>query len=195
MSTWREDVIHTETRQVTGTGTLTATISGAPVEEATDWSLGLHAQQLVIINLPSGHGFAAGSHLYINGTTNYDGVREVTTVTSSGITIKVDKFVAETPAGTETAAFTVAPGADFILLEMNLHLSSASATVENFVVTLDANAGSAYDEVIFTQAMNGEADVSWIGERRFADGDRLDFTHANSNSRTYGLTVKYRRIR
>ena len=193
MSTWNERTTHTETRQVTGTGTLSATISGAPVEEATDWSLGLHAQQLVIINLPTGHGFAAGSHLYIDGTTNYDGVKEVTDATSSGITIKVDKFIAETPAGTETVGFVVAPNQPFILREINLNLDTAPTTSENFVCTLDANRGANWDRIIFSQDVATYTDISETKMNiDFMRGDKLRFTLPNTDGRTYSLDVKYR---
>jgi len=192
-STWKETTTHIESRQITGTLNLDATIAASAVVDATTNS-DFTAQGLVTITTTDAHGFLGG-HVYINGTTNYDGMREISSVTTSGITFKVNKYVAETPGGTETVGFTVDPATDFVLLEINLHLSSAASTSENFTCTLDANAGSAYDYVVFSQDVNTYADINFSGERYFENGDKLVFALPNTDGLTYGLDVKYRRIR
>jgi len=175
-----------ETRQCTGTLNLDTTISGAAVVD--------NGNGTVTLETNDAHGFLAGSQLYIEGLTNYNGTCEVTEVTTSGITIKKN-YIAETPDGTETIGFVVDPGCDFRLLEASLHLSAAAATEEEFVCTLDAHAGSAYDEVVFSEDVNGHANIVWSGERLFVNGDKLRFTLPNTDGRTYGLMIKYLRIR
>lgn len=193
--TYKQGNLHIETRKVSGTLDLSATISGTAVTDATTLGDGLSSQRLMNFTTTDAHGFLADSQIYIEGTTNYDDTHIIDSVTTSGITIRVNKYTAETPGGTETVKFAIAPGCEWVLLEVNLHLSAASATVEDFTATLDAGAGSNYDQVIITKAMNTVVDYSWIGERYFESGDVLRFAHANTNGRTYGLICKYRRIR
>lgn len=186
-ATYKEGSLKIETRTVTGTADLSATLSsGTAVVDNSDGT--------VTLTTSDAHGFLAGSHLYIEGTTNYNGTQLLTAVTTSGITFKND-YTAETPDGTETAKFIVAPECDFVLLEVSLHLSAAAATVENFVCTLDANAGAAFDQNLITEDVNGHADLAWTMEKYCMDDDKLVFTLPNTDGRTYGLEVKYRRIR
>ena len=194
-TTFRENTLHMENRQITGTADLSATlVSGTAVVDATVAD-GYAGEKLVTLTTSDAHGFAVGSQIYIEGTTNYNGTHDVTAVTTSGITIRVPKYVAETPDGTETVAFVVDPECDFVLYQIDLHLSAAAATSENLVVTLDANAGSAYDLVVVTQDVNTLADYTWTGERYFWNGDKLRFVMPNTDARTYGMEVKYRRVR
>lgn len=186
-ATYREQSLIIETRQVTGTADLSATLSsGTAVVDNGDGT--------VTLTTSDAHGFLAGSHLYIEGTTNYNGTRYISSVTTSGIIFKND-YTAETPDGTETIKFTVDPECDFVLLQVNLHLSAAAATVEDFVCGLDADIGSAFDQNIITEDVNGHADLGWSTEKYYMNGDKLVFTLPNTDGRTYGLNIKYRRIR
>jgi hypothetical protein len=193
-TTFRENTLHMESRQITGTLDLTATLAATAVVDATART-GFLDSALVTLTTAAAHGFLAGSQVYIEGTTNYDGTHDVTSVTASGITIRVPKYVAETPNGTETVKFVVDPECDFVLYQIDLHLSAAAAASENFVATVDANAGSAYDGNILTQNVNGLADINWSGEKYFFNGDKIRFQLPNTDSRTYGLSVLYRRVR
>ena len=76
------------------------------------------------------------------------------------------------------------------LESVKLHLSSAGGA-GSFTITVDANAGSTYDIIVFTQDMTTATDVIWIPERPlvFQSGDKLIFSYANANNRTYGLEV------
>ena len=190
---YNESNLIIETRQISGTADLEATmVSGTAVVDATvDGKYGTGIVTFATTDAPA---FVSGQ-MYIEGTTNYDGTHEILSVTTSGITVRTNKYVAETPVGTETIGFVIDPKCDWILYEINLHLSAAAATSENFVATLDANAGSAYDLVVFSQDVNGVSDLTSIGERYFFNGDKLRFTLPNSDGRTYSLKVVYRRIR
>ena len=76
--------------------------------------------------------------------------------------------------------------------EFRIHLSAASATSEDLVVTVDSASGSAYDINILTEDMNAVQDlrISCL-DLLLLDGDVLTFTWANSDSRTYGLEIIY----
>jgi len=195
-TTYRENTLHMESRQIAGTADLSATLSsGVAVVDATAYGEGLDSQRLVTLTTSDAHGFAADSQVYIEGTTNYDGIHDVTAVTTSGITIRVPKYVAETPDGTETVKFAIDPGCDFVLYEATLTLSDEASTSENFVMQLDSRLGSSYDHNILKQDVDGYSDIHWSGERFFFEGDIIRFTLPNSDSLTYGLEVKYRRVR
>lgn len=186
-ATYKEQSLIIETRHATGTADLSATLSsGTAVVDNGDGT--------VTLTTSDAHGFLAGSHLYIEGTTNYNGTRYISSVTTSGITFK-DNYKAETPDGTETTKFTVDPECDFVLLQVNLHLSAAAAATEDFVCDLDANIGSAFNQNIITEDVSGHANLGWSMEKYYMNGDKLVFTLPNTDGRTYGLEVKYRRIR
>ena len=60
-------------------------------------------------------------------------------------------------------------------------------------------AGAAYDAVIYTVdfSVGSLTDVVWIADKAmpFSAGDKINITWANTNGRTYGLKVFYRRAR
>ena len=145
------------------------------------------------------HGFSAGSRIFIEGTTAYNGLWQINTLPDANSFTLLHQvggastFAAETFAGTETGKVVLAPGVPFKLLEMGIHLSSASATAENLTVTLDANKGAAWDEVILSQGMNTVADYAYIFDtpRVFEAGDKLRWAWTNTNARTWAMTIKY----
>ena len=76
-------------------------------------------------------------------------------------------------------------------LVVKMHLSAASATSENFTVTLDSTTGAAYDAVLYTKDMDTVADVLvQITDVFAATGDKLVFAWANTDTRTFGMTVE-----
>lgn len=96
---------------------------------------------------------------------------------------------------------TLNPGFDFELLEVRLHLSAASATAENFTVTLDSGTNAVYDAKLLSKDMNGVQDYIFTftdtGQgvsRYFENGDEIDFAWTNTNARTWGLEVLIRRV-
>ena len=93
--------------------------------------------------------------------------------------------------GSSAIATTVAPGRPFQLEEVRIHLSAAGGA-GNLTVTMDAGAGSAYDTVLQTQDMTSVTDYVWKPTRPIVcthASDEIDIAWANTNSKTYGLTV------
>jgi len=104
--------------------------------------------------------------------------------------VQVTRAIATGSAALDT---TLAPGEAFRIVEVRIHLSAASATSENFTITLDSYAGDAYDVVLKSQDLNGLSNFVWVpeDERYFHKNDELDFAWANTNTRTYGLEILY----
>lgn len=106
---------------------------------------------------------------------------------------KIKRVPVITPTtGTGTAIATLAPAAAFHLLGIRLHLGSALAAAETLTVTLDANAGAAYDVVLFTLDL-GTPDIRDLvipfgGEEDFfVSGDKIVIAlSANTGSDTWG---------
>jgi len=151
-----------------------------------------------IVKIPcTGHGFVAGSMIGIRGSTNYDGTYEIIDddpdSDSNAFTIYAT-YVSEEFSGSETVRPELEPGVPFQVLEARLHLSAVGGAAENYVITLDSGHGSAFDIDLVTENMNAQADIDtdWTDTYHFFnDDDRLLFTYANSNGKTWGLEVKY----
>ncbi len=107
---------------------------------------------------------------------------------------KVDFLVAPTitsTTGTDTAIATLAPGAEFRLLGIRFHLGSALAAAETLTVTQDANAGAAYDTLLYSQDL-GTADIrdvvlTFEDSDFYVSGDDIVVTlSANAGGDTWG---------
>ena len=104
-------------------------------------------------------------------------------------------FTVYTDRATNTTgaiALTVSPILPWQLEEIKIHLSAAGGA-GNLTVTLDANAGAAYDAIILTQDMTTIIDLVYTPERQlqFDASDKLVIAWANASNRTYGVEVKY----
>lgn len=137
------------------------------------------------------------THIYVLGTTNYDGLRVIETVATNTIDI-IAPFVAETDlAGTEE----LFPGLKFnepwFFCGFHLHQSADGGASENFTITLDAAAGSYFDTVLYTIPMNGVTDYVEILSPDemipLAGNDLIKCAYANTNDKTWGLTLFARR--
>ena len=101
---------------------------------------------------------------------------------------------------TDAAAIATAvnPAVKFRLLAVMVHLSAAPTTSENFLVTLDAGDGAAYDTVLAKQDLSAGSLTDYVaifGEGfEFEADDHIDITWTNTNARTYGLRVVYELI-
>lgn len=89
---------------------------------------------------------------------------------------------------------TFAPAKEFQFEEVRIHLSAASSTSENFIITLLSVKGSVYNVVLYTRDMDTLQDLVYqpTKEHKFEDGDRLSFTWTNTNLRTYGMEIIYK---
>jgi hypothetical protein len=180
-----EDVI-----EATGAKTFTATLAASAVVDNGDGT--------VKLTTAAAHGFLAPSVLYVTGTTNYDGMRTVTSIpTVTTLNIKAP-YVAETPGGTETVSLALyrADGETWELTSFEIHLSAASATSEDLTINKDDNAGAAWDVNLLTKDMDTvkdyvrQFDPPWSFEAK----DVIQFAWSNSDSRTWGVTIRYRRV-
>ena len=98
---------------------------------------------------------------------------------------------------TLSANYSTSSQFEYELLGVRLHVKGvAPTTTENFTVTLDATEGSPYDVVHYTKDMDGINDVVWVPPKPlyFVVGDELDFAWTNTETKQYGLAVRYRRL-
>jgi len=113
-------------------------------------------------------------------------------------TTLLQKATVVTPTtGAGTAIATLNPVADFHFSGLTLHIGSALAPGETLTVTLSANAGNAYDTVLFTQDM-GTPDIrdvvlDYEGKLYdFVSGDQIVIAlSANVGADTWGCQTKH----
>lgn len=86
---------------------------------------------------------------------------------------------------------TITPSSAFLLDSIRIHLNAAGGS-GNLTITVDANAGAAYDAVLATQDMTAITDYLYQPTRPipFSDGDKLIITWPNAGAKTYGMEVK-----
>ncbi len=84
---------------------------------------------------------------------------------------------------------------NFVLSCVKFHMGATGGAVEDFTAIADSATTSAYDVKLLTQNMYTTQDILWIPERSisFNAGDILKFDYTNTNGRTWGLEVVYRR--
>lgn len=91
-------------------------------------------------------------------------------------------------AGSGALAATLAPGEDFAIHEIRLHLGGSGAA-ENFTATLNSSFGATYDAVLLAISTDGVTDVVSVQNRYFRKGDEIDFALTNTNDEAWGLEV------
>lgn len=138
--------------------------------------------------------------IYVKGTTNYGGLRKIIAVGTTTIDIAA-KYVAETPAGTETTfpGFRFNHPVEFV--GFGLHLSGAYGNTDNLTIVIDAARGAAWDVTKYTLAMNGVqnsmvdlTNLSTINNTIEAN-DIVAFSWINAaTAKTWGLTLVTRRL-
>jgi hypothetical protein len=78
---------------------------------------------------------------------------------------------------------------------VSLKLSAAASTSENVTITLDSGNGAAYDVVLvaFDPSVIGGTSFVWIPDYvlTLGAGDKIVVTYTNTDTRTYGLQVRY----
>ena len=103
-----------------------------------------------------------------------------------------------TGAGAIAATMTVPVGTTYRLVSVSLHNSAAPTTSENLTITLDANAGAAYDTLLYTIDLAAAAvtDLMWSpDEEKFLEGgDAIDVAYANTDVVTYGVQITVKEV-
>ena len=79
------------------------------------------------------------------------------------------------------------------LISISLALNAAPTTSENFTVTLDANAGAAYDVLLYSLDLSAGSttDLVWFPDEPLLleGGDAIDVAYTNTDTVTYGLQI------
>lgn len=101
--------------------------------------------------------------------------------------------------GAAAIAYTLNPSFAFELIEWTLKLNTVPTTSESLTAKKNASAGAVYDVPIYAKdlaTLTPTPEIYFSCEPEefcFEAGDTLDFAWTNSDSRTYGLQIKYRR--
>ena len=119
--------------------------------------------------------------------------RKVDVVGMSGATSA--KTVA-TGTGAIAASGTVATGSTYQLVSVSIHFDAAPTTSEDLTITLDANAGAAYDLLLYTldPSASSVTDILWQPDQDLVleAGDAVDVAYTNSDGNTYGVQITFR---
>jgi len=99
-----------------------------------------------------------------------------------------------TDNGTSALSVQVAPGFDWELIGIKLHLD-ANGGSGDLTITEDADAGAEHDVVLFRADMANVKDVVWLPERAIPMGadDTVTVAWANTGGATWGLQAYYAR--
>jgi len=108
-----------------------------------------------------------------------------------------EKACQDIATGSGAMAVTFDPEGSCKILQINLHLNAASATSEDLVISLDSVNGTAYDVNVVTHNMDTVKDLIIsahdINDFVMFAADKLTFAWTNTNTRTWGLEIIYRR--
>jgi len=190
MNTWDKKNIIIDRSRLYGTGALNGTLANSAVINNGDGTVGI---------VITAHGLIDGTHIIITGTTNYDGIHEITVADANTVNITA-AYVAETPAGTETYAIYfdmynvlhMLPGG-WRILQTRLTLDAAGAD-EALSQTLDHNSGDTWNVPLGSVNANG-ALGGIIDRTQYSDYlgsyDGLVMNYANTGGVTWGLEFLY----
>ena len=92
-----------------------------------------------------------------------------------------------------SSSLTVPASRTYKLISVTLALNTAPTTSENFTITLNANAGAAYDVLLYSLDLSAGSttDLVWFPDEQLLleGGDAIDVAYTNTDSRTYGLQI------
>lgn len=102
-----------------------------------------------------------------------------------------------TATGSGALSETISYPQAFQLEEVRIKVGSAPTTVENLTITIDSSAGAAYDTLLAAIPMAGVTSYVWIPDKAAlcVAGDNIVIAWANTDSRTWGITYIYRRVK
>ncbi len=97
--------------------------------------------------------------------------------------------------GTGPIAVTIDPKSDWVLKEIRLHLKTVGGATENFTVDVESISGEEFNVNLITEAMAATSDFVYVPDSEsvhsFVEGDKVNFTYANTNNVKWGLEVIY----
>ena len=98
-----------------------------------------------------------------------------------------------TGAAAIATSLTVPAGQSYQLVSVSLKYSAAPTTSENLTVTLNTNAGAAYDTVLYTvdPSVGAITSLLWQPDEPLylEGGDAVDVAYTNTDTRTYGVQI------
>lgn len=96
----------------------------------------------------------------------------------------------------ETAVTPV--GRDYRLMSISCHFSAAPTTSENFTITLDANAGPAYDTLLYSldPSAGATTDILWQPDEELllSGNDAVDVAFANTDNVTWAVQITFKAV-
>jgi hypothetical protein len=91
------------------------------------------------------------------------------------------------------ATMTVPAGRAYQLISVSVKFSAAPVANESLTITLDANAGAAYDVLLYTinPSLLATTNLIWSPSQPLylEGGDAIDVAFANTDTRTYGVQI------
>jgi hypothetical protein len=98
-----------------------------------------------------------------------------------------------TGAAAIAASMTVPAGRAYRLISVSVKFSAAPTTSESLTITLDANAGAAYDALLYTinPSLLATTVICWFPDQPLylEGGDAIDVAFTNTDTRTYGVQI------
>lgn len=120
-----------------------------------------------------------------------------------GVMVNQERIEEECDVFTATSgamADSIAPGVPFQLLGFELAFNTAPSTSEDFTVTKNAGVNTVYDTNFYTKDLSDGSvtDLVYyldVPIKCHNKDDAIDFAFANTDDRTYGLTVYWRALK
>ena len=95
--------------------------------------------------------------------------------------------------GAAAIATSAAIAAGARLISVTVHFDIAPVAAGDYTVTLNANAGGAYDTLLYSvdPSVGSVTDIVYVpdGPLYLENGDAIDVVYANANTRTYGVQI------
>ena len=111
-------------------------------------------------------------------------------------TARITRQTTATGSGPINATHVTPAGDTYQLVSVALNLSAAPTTSENLTITLDSRAGALYDTLLYSLNLStaSTTDVFWWPDQPtyLTGGDAVDVEFANTDKRTYGVTITVR---
>lgn len=95
--------------------------------------------------------------------------------------------------GSAAIGMTITYGQQFRLLRLELHLSAAPTTSQNFTITRDSKKKTAYDVNYYTRDLSvgsvTDLVIPYGDGYEFPAKDEIDVAYTNTDARTWGIRV------
>ncbi|RUM43006.1 MAG: hypothetical protein DSY80_06255, partial [Desulfocapsa sp.] len=99
----------------------------------------------------------------------------------------------ENATGAAAIALSATAAEQARLVGLTLHLDAAPTTSESLTITLDANAGAAYDTLLYSLDLStgSTTDLLWLPDNDIflETGDIIKVAYANTDTATYGAQL------